>query len=150
MTAAPLAGTLALTHGTLECENLVKTRRFYREFLGLSCVREAPRVQFTWLEGEWVLVCASSGQPLFAKQGIENRWGLGVATAAEVDAAYCAATDQREEWEIQEITPLRTDPDGILSFCLQDLDGNWWEIHNRTGRVFDAAFATADEAAEGR
>ena len=150
MTAAPLVDTLALTHGTLECENLVKTRQFYREFLGLSCVREAPRVQFTWLKGEWVLVCASSGQPLFAKQGRENRWGIGVDTANDVEAAHRAATEQREKWAIKEITPVATDPDGVRTFCLQDMDGNWWEIHNRTGRVFDDLFAKAAAARSAR
>jgi len=139
----PLANTLALTHGTLECENLPKTRRFYKEFLGLSCVREAPRVQFVWREGEWVLVCASSGQPLFAKQGIENRWGLKLATPAEVDAAHAAAVAEREKWEIREITPIRAEPDGTRGFFLQDLDGNWWEIYHRPGRLFDDLFARA-------
>ncbi|MGH7088491.1 MAG: hypothetical protein ACREFQ_06280, partial [Stellaceae bacterium] len=70
----------------------------------------------------------------------ENRWGLRVASAAEVEAAHQAAMAQQQDWEIRQVLPLARDARGASSFALQDLDGNWWEIYHRPGQLYDALF----------
>jgi catechol 2,3-dioxygenase-like lactoylglutathione lyase family enzyme len=130
--------TAAFSHGTLGVKDAVKTQRFYKEFLGLNSVRKANGTQYVWLGGEWIIAClpvARGPQP----QGIENRWGLRVASAGEVEAAYRAAQAQQAEWGIQQVLPVEA-KDGAASFCLQDLDGNWWEIYYRSGKLYDALF----------
>ena len=38
----PLLKTVRLGHGTLECADIVKTRRFYEEVLGLEVIQTSP------------------------------------------------------------------------------------------------------------
>jgi catechol 2,3-dioxygenase-like lactoylglutathione lyase family enzyme len=142
MSDQPFA-TTAFSHGTLGVKDGVRTQRFYKEFLGLNSVRKANGTQYIWLGGEWIVACLPvprGPQP----QGLENRWALRVATQEEVDAAHDAALAQRDEWDIQEVLPVATER-GQRSFCLQDLDGNWWEIYHRDTPLYDDVFA--DETA---
>ena len=135
----------SFSHGTLGLRDAEKTQRFYKEFLGLHSVRKANGTQYVWLGGEWIIACLPTGKAPREKQGIENRWALAVATAAEVDAAHAAAVAQQAEWEIEQVSPLRVEGD-MRSFCLQDLDGNWWEIFHRPGRLYDDVFAAGNAA----
>jgi catechol 2,3-dioxygenase-like lactoylglutathione lyase family enzyme len=41
-TRKPLLNVLRLGHGTLECVDIVKTRRFYEEVLGLDVLQTSP------------------------------------------------------------------------------------------------------------
>lgn len=138
---SPGMTTAAFSHGTLGVRDAVKTQRFYKEFLGLNSVRKANGTQYVWLGGEWIIACLPVARGPQA-QGIENRWGLRVATAGEVDAAHAAALAQRQDWDIRQVLPVER-KDGARSFCLQDLDGNWWEIYHRPGRLYDALFDAA-------
>jgi hypothetical protein len=78
-------------------------------------------------------------------QGQENRFALRVATAAEVDAAREAALASQTEYRIREIGEVR-EANGVRSFCLWDLDGNWWEITNASAANYDEAFLRGDVA----
>jgi nitrite reductase/ring-hydroxylating ferredoxin subunit/catechol 2,3-dioxygenase-like lactoylglutathione lyase family enzyme len=130
--------TIDFSHGTVECRDLDATRRFYREFLGLRCVRMEKMAQYVWLGGEWILACIAVGDAKMPR-GIENRFTLQMGSADEVDAAHAAATRQREAWKIQDIRPIEhIGPE--RSFCLQDLDSNWWEISHRSKRPHDELF----------
>jgi catechol-2,3-dioxygenase len=133
-----------LSHGTIECEDCLTSRRFYQEFLGLGSVRPLAEAQYLWNGGPWSVVCVAIGdQP--KPQGRENRFALRVATAAEVDAAREAALASREKYDIREITEI-TEANGIRSFCLWDLDGTWWEITNATAAYYDDVFLRGDVA----
>jgi catechol 2,3-dioxygenase-like lactoylglutathione lyase family enzyme len=145
MTEPPVAVT-SFSHGTLECRDAVRTQRFYKEFLGLHSVRKANGTQYMWLGGEWLVACLPSGKAPRHPQGVENRWGLRVASAAEVDAAHRAALAQQQEWEIKEVLPIEGEGEA-RGFCLQDLDGNWWEIFYRPGHLYDDVFAGGDRQA---
>jgi len=136
----PTIETTSFSHGTLGVRDAVATQRFYREFLGLNSVRKANGTQYVWLGGEWIIACLPTGKAPRQLQGVENRWALQVATAAEVDAAHGAAVAQAALWQIREITPVQADDGGTRSFCLQDLDGNWWEICHRPGHLYDDVF----------
>lgn len=130
--------TLSLSHGTLECRDIVKSRRFYSDFLGLETVQRGDVAVWVRCGGGWMVACVCTGdqaKPL----PIEVRWCLDMRTSDEVDAARAAAVRYKDEYGIKDVLPVEGGRDG-RSFCLQDLDGNWWEIAHRPGRLYDQAF----------
>lgn len=142
--SAPLIEPDCLSHGTLECVDLEKTRKFYEQFLGVNVIRHAEAAMGFWCGGDWFIACVGSGaEP--AMQPFANRWGLEVGTAAEVDDAHAAAVRDQEKWEIRQVNDI-VQQDGVRSFALQDLDGNWWDIVYRDHRLFDDVFARGDVA----
>lgn len=142
MSAAALIQPELLSHGTTECRDMAKTRKFYKEFLGLGAVRLVPIAQYVWNGGPWTVVCVQvDEQP--KEQGIENRFCLAVGTPAEVDAAYAAAVRDKDKYEIRQVLPVRTEGDTRSTF-IQDLDGSWWEIYHRPGRYYDDVFERGD------
>ena len=50
-----------LSHGTLECYSLAKSRRFYEEFLGLECVRHAKPAMVLRCGLKFHVVCVEVG-----------------------------------------------------------------------------------------
>jgi catechol 2,3-dioxygenase-like lactoylglutathione lyase family enzyme len=137
----PAIDTLAFSHGTLECREPSLSNRFYREFLGLRCVRMSKTAQYIWLGGEWLVACLAVGDAKLP-QGIENRFVLRVRSPEEVDAAFAAAVEQQAKWNIEEIRPI-VQQGGERSFCLRDLDSNWWEISFRSADLYEDLFSNA-------
>jgi catechol 2,3-dioxygenase-like lactoylglutathione lyase family enzyme len=133
-----------LSHGTIECEDCLTSRRFYQEVLGLGSVRPLAEAQYLWNGGPWSLVCVAIGDKP-KPQGVENRFCLRVETAADVAAARDAAVRTRGEHQIAEIGELRDD-NGIRSFTIRDRDGNWWEVSNVTAVYYDEVFLRGDVA----
>jgi catechol 2,3-dioxygenase-like lactoylglutathione lyase family enzyme len=133
-----------LSHGTIECEDCLTSRRFYQDVLGLGSVRPLAAAQYLWNGGPWSLVCVAIGEEP-RPQGVENRFCLRVETAAEVDAAREAALRAQPEHRIREIGPLG-ESGGIRSFVLRDLDGNWWEICNASSAHCAESFLRGDVA----
>jgi catechol 2,3-dioxygenase-like lactoylglutathione lyase family enzyme len=131
-----------LSHGTIECEDCLTSRRFYQEVLGLGSVRPLAEAQYLWNGGPWSLVCVAIGAKPKA-QGVENRFCLRVDSRAEVEAARDAALRARDEHHIADIGALHDD-NGICSFTLRDRDGNWWEISNVTAAYYDEVFLRGD------
>lgn len=130
--------TLALSHGTLECRDLDATRRFYAEFLGLETVRRGEIALWFRCGGSWMVASVCTGEKQEALP-IDSRWCLDMASADEVDAAHEAATRLAQTYGIQEVLPVERDG-ARRSFCLRDLDGNWWEICYRGAGLFDDVF----------
>jgi hypothetical protein len=62
-----------------------------------------------------------------------------MASPADVDQAHEAALRLGDEYGIQEVLPVKQEG-GYRAFCLRDLDGNWWEIGHRPGRLYDHIF----------
>lgn len=137
--------TDGFSHGTLGLRDAIQSQRFYKEFLGLHSVRKANGTQYVWLGGEWIIACLCTGKAPREQQGVENRWALKVATAAEVDAAHAAALAQQDEWEIRQVLPVEAAGE-TRSFSLQDRDGNWWEIFHRPAHLYDDVFDRGDLA----
>jgi catechol 2,3-dioxygenase-like lactoylglutathione lyase family enzyme len=131
--------TLSLSHGTLEMRELEPSRRFYADFLGLETVKRGDVAVWVRCGGGWMVACVRTGERAQALP-IDIRWCLDMASAEEVDAAHAAAHARKAEFNIRDIRPIEVDEVG-RSFCLQDLDGNWWEIGYRPGRLFDDLFA---------
>lgn len=133
----------ALTHGTIECADGRLSREFFTEILGLGSVRPLPEAQYLWSGGEWSLVCVAIGGPPKV-QGPENRFALRVATPAEVDDARAQIEAVRAKYGLRSIGEIVTDSDGVRSFLVHDMDGNWWEIYSRPDDLYDRIFAQAD------
>jgi catechol-2,3-dioxygenase len=143
MTQSLIPNTV-LSHGTIECEDCLTSRRFYQDVLGLGSVRPLSEAQYLWSGGPWSLVCVAIGDKPKA-QGVENRFCLRVDTAAEVDAARESALRAREEHAIEHIGELSVDGD-LHSFVIKDRDGNWWEISNVSAAYYDDVFLRGDVA----
>jgi catechol 2,3-dioxygenase-like lactoylglutathione lyase family enzyme len=137
--SAPVVPVDRFSHGTLETRSVDKIRPFLRDFLGLEGVRVAPEALYVYRGGPWLLVCVEVGDAL-EPQGRENRWGLAVATAEEVDAAHEAAIRDTNLYELRHVGSVATDGDR-RSFAIHDRDGNWWEIYHRHDPVFGDLFS---------
>src|ERR1700749_4736178 len=109
MTQSLIPNTV-LSHGTIECEDCLTSRRFYQDVLGLGSVRPLAEAQYLWSGGPWSLVCVAIGDQPKA-QGVENRFCLRVDTAAEVDAARESALRAQGEHRIREIGPIDVNGD---------------------------------------
>ena len=133
-----------LSHGTIECEDCLTSRKFYQEVLGLGSVRPLAEAQYLWSGGPWSLVCVAIGDKP-KTQGVENRFCLRVDTAREVDAARAAALRASDEHSIAEIGALCVDGD-VRSFTMCDRDGNWWEVSNASATYYDDVFLRGDVA----
>jgi len=137
---APLLNGTVFSHGTMDCRDAVKTQKFLTEFLGLRSVRKSEGTQYVWLGGRWFVACLCVGEKVPPRQGEDYRFALAVSTPGEVEAAHKAALDQKDQWEIREVKNVTRDGDTI-SFNLRDLNGVWWEIYHRPGRLYDDVFA---------
>jgi len=132
----PIVNGVHLSHGTLELRTLARSKRFYKAFLGLTCVRHHEQAQVLASgDQRWFIACVQAGTGVHP-QGRENRWFLELHTRKDVDAAHDAAMLYRTEFDIQRIDPVIHTGRGP-SFCLQDCDGNWWEIGHRASAVID-------------
>jgi catechol 2,3-dioxygenase-like lactoylglutathione lyase family enzyme len=123
---APVLQIAMLSHGTLECRDLEKTREFYEHFLGLEVVRTSNTSMWIRLNSNFAIACVQTGEKK-ASMPLLNHNGLDVATRDEVDRAYVTIVDQRATWGIGRVTKP-VDQHGTYSFYFCDLDENWWEI----------------------
>jgi catechol 2,3-dioxygenase-like lactoylglutathione lyase family enzyme len=136
---APVAPTEFLSHGTLESRDLTLSKRFYKEFLGIGCVRHCEPAANFHHGGDWIVVCVGVGGQIHP-QGRDYRWCLDLATPEVVDEARQRAIDRGQDYGVQEIGPVE-EADGVRSFVLRDLDGNWWELAHRPEDYFERKFA---------
>src|SRR5260221_5716807 len=97
-----IVNPMLLSHGTLMCRDLAKSRRFYEEFLGLEVVRHArPAMMLRLRSGMYVVaVCIGENVP---NQHVLTHWGLNVATRDEVDRAHADALRLKDTYGIQKI-----------------------------------------------
>lgn len=115
-----------LSHGTLECYSLKKSRRFYEEFLGLEVVRHAKPSMMMRCGMKWHIVCVEVGDSL-RPCGMLNHWGIEVRSKEEVDKAHADAVRLKDEYGIRTIHNAGNQR-GVYAFYMEDLDHNWWEI----------------------
>jgi len=119
--------THRLSHGTLMCADMKKSRRFYEEFLGLEVIRHATSAMMFRLSTGMHVVCVECGSNKLREMHVLHHWGVDVGTQQEVDEAYENAIRYKDEYEIRTIMkPVMQH--GAYSLYLQDLDLNWWEI----------------------
>jgi len=127
-----------LSHGTLECRNLYRSRRFYEEFLGLECVVHSPSSMGIRCGMKFHIIAVEVGDSI-QPSALLNHWGLDLRTREEVEQAYEDVLAAREEWGIPDVQPL-IERHGVYGFYFQDFDGNWWEIEHYPGFLHEDMF----------
>jgi len=141
----PLLQNDTLSHGTVECSDMVATRRFLTEYLGLDIHRPVKEAQYMYKGGPWTVVCVCVDGGESKDQTQDNHFKLSVATAGEVDRAHEAALRTKDQYGIKHVEDLRENQ-GFRAFRLQDLNFTWWEISNRSQAYYDALFDRGDQA----
>lgn len=132
-----------LSHGTIECTDLAKTRRFLTEFLGLGIHRPFPEAQYLYLGGLWSVVCVCVEGGAGKQQTTDNHFKISVATPDEVDQAHKAAVTNRDTYGIRSIEEIAM-VNGQRGFLLQDLNSTWWEITTASQSYYDRLFEAGD------
>ena len=144
MTAiAPLIQNDTLSHGTIECSDMVATRRFLSEFLGLDIHRPVKEAQYMYKGGPWTVVCVCVDGGEAKDQTQDNLFKLAVASAAEVDQAHDAAVRLKDQFGIRKVDAVK-ETNGMRAFRLQDLNATWWEIANVSLAHYDDLFDRGD------
>jgi catechol 2,3-dioxygenase-like lactoylglutathione lyase family enzyme len=141
-TPTSIVRSCKLSHGTLLCADMKRSRRFYEEFLGLEVVRHAPSAMMFRLGTGMHVVCVETGPDNLWKMHVLHHWGVDVATREEVDDAHQRALALQDEYGIQKIMKP-VSQHGVYSFYLQDLDNNWWEVQHAP-RQHEDCFARGD------
>jgi catechol 2,3-dioxygenase-like lactoylglutathione lyase family enzyme len=142
-TKEPLLRTGALNHGTLSCVDVVKSRRFYEEVLGMECIQVSPRVMVIRKGTEQTYTVIETGK--VSTMPLINHNGFEVWSYEEVDEAYRTLMEIKDEWGLRKVNaPTMVHADYTFYFC--DFDGNWWEITSVRPGGFRADF---DEREDG-
>ncbi len=126
----PAVMPMALTHGTLEIQDVQESMRFYRDFLGMEVIQHVPFGCRIALGGPWYIVCLEVKHPHAMARA--NHFGFDVGTPAEVDAWHARAVAEQEKYGIVEVTEINS-MHGAYRFHLRDCDRNWWEIEYYEG-----------------
>ena len=117
----------ALTHGTLQCDNLERTKNFLLGTLGL--VQDggmSDRTIYVRHESTpWYIVML----PRSPRQYLApvNRFTLRLESADAVAQAHDEFTTNQQSLGVTEIGKLESS-DGRVNFIFSDLDKNWWEL----------------------
>jgi catechol 2,3-dioxygenase-like lactoylglutathione lyase family enzyme len=131
-----------LSHGTLECHSLQRSRLFFEEFLGLECVRHARSAMAIRCGLKFHIVCLQVGSAL-QPVTVDSHWGIDVESQADVDRIWHAAHALKERYGIRQVLDL-VKQHGVYSFYMEDLDSNWWEIQYYDGVQHDDMFDFGD------
>ncbi|HKY09141.1 MAG TPA: VOC family protein [Candidatus Binatia bacterium] len=121
----------ALTHGTLENDDLEASECFYREALGLEVVKLWPSSCYVkHRDTPWYVVCIQAQNPNRRMLSRYQRFTIALASRADVHSAHRDFTTHQEDWRLRALEEI-TESDESASFQLADLNGNWWEILHR-------------------
>ena len=118
----------AFTHGTLQCDDVERSRRFYVEVLGLEIAAGFSAAQYIkhpatpW----YIVVLQRSPRQYLAPV---NRFTLRLPSEAEVEQAHRDFGARMAELALTELGKLDR-ADGRVKFIFSDLDRNWWELAN--------------------
>ena len=116
----------AFTHGTLQCDDVAKSRQFYVEVLGLEIAAGFNTAQYIKHSASpwYIVVLQRSPRQYLAPV---NRFTLQAESAAKVEQAHHDLTKQQDALGINEIGKLHG-ANGNVNFIFSDLDKNWWEL----------------------
>ena len=118
----------ALTHGTLENEDLEASERFYREVLGLEVVKLWPSSCYIKHPATpWYVVCIQAVKQNRQHLSRYQRFTLAVDSVNAVHDAYRSFETNRRAWKIKDLEKVEASGEDA-SFLFSDLNGNWWEI----------------------
>jgi catechol 2,3-dioxygenase-like lactoylglutathione lyase family enzyme len=141
----PLLNVTRIGHGTLECVDIAKTRRFYEEVLGFDVIQTSP-ISLLIRKGfdhTYAVVETRKADKVMDKL---NHNGLDLRSDEEVDRAFELLTKVKHEYNIRRLSrPYKQH--GVYSFYFMDLDGNWWEV---LGTDYAASFRDSSFDLTGR
>ena len=126
-TKAPLLELGILTHGTLHCLDVVKTRRFYEEVLGIEVIQTSPISLLVRKGTHHTYAVVEQPAGAHPPMNFFNHNGFAVRTKEEVSQARELLMQIKDEWGLPKVMPINH-MHGDTSFYFQDFDGNWWEI----------------------
>ena len=116
----------AFTHGTLQCDDIERSRRFYTEVLGLEIAAGFNAAQYIKHPASpWYIVVLKRSPRRYLTP--VNRFTLAMATADAVEQAHHEFDAKRQMIGITELGDL-TSAGAQARFIFSDLDKNWWEI----------------------
>jgi len=122
----------ALTHGTLENDDLEASERFYREALGLDVIKLWPSSCYVkHPDTAWYVVCIQAQNPNRKPLSRYQRFTLAVDSAAAVHDAHRTFMGNHDKWKVSHLEAVTESTDGA-SFILADLNKNWWKITGTT------------------
>lgn len=127
-TKKPLLQLGILSHGTLHCLDVVKTRRFYEEVLGLEVIQTSPLSLLVRKGTNHTYAVVEQPAGSHPPMDFFNHNGFEVRTREEVEHARTMIMQIKDEWGLKKVLPV-THMHGDSSFYFMDFDGNWWEIH---------------------
>ena len=145
-TGEPLLKLQRLGHGTLEVVDLVRSRRFYEEVLGLEVIQPSSRSMMIRLNTNHAYAVVETGKPSSMTMLAHN--GLDVGSPEEVQEAYKKILEVKDKWGIKQVTEPRR-MHGDTSFYFTDPDGNWWEIVAVRDNGYAADFDDAERDLSG-
>jgi len=118
----------ALTHGTLENDDLAASERFYKEALGLEVVKLWPSSCYVkHPDTPWYVVCIQAQNPNRPRLSRYQRFTVAVNSPSAVHDAHRELTENRDSWQLRELEAVQ-ESNRAASFQFADLNGNWWEI----------------------
>jgi catechol 2,3-dioxygenase-like lactoylglutathione lyase family enzyme len=118
----------ALTHGTIQCENLQATRRFYENVLGLEVVQLWPNsIYVKHSSTPWYVVNLEAAPENRKYMVRSQRFTLALESIDAVKEAHRQLREDGKEVGITELEEIQ-ESSGRASFLLSDLNRNWWEI----------------------
>jgi catechol-2,3-dioxygenase len=118
----------ALSHGTVQCEDIEVTRRFYENVLGLEVVQLWPSsIYVKHPETPWYVVNLPYRAENRSLPTRAQRFVLAVESTAKLDETHRSFSNSKEELGITEVEPIGRE-DGTASFLFSDLNRNWWEV----------------------
>lgn len=119
----------AFTHGTLQCDDIERSRRFYTEVLGLEILAGFNNAQYIkHASAPWYIVVLKRSPRQYLAP--VNRFTLQVESSAEVAQAYNEFAANGPGLGITELRDLET-ANGRTNFIFADADKNWWELTAR-------------------
>ncbi len=119
----------AFTHGTLQCDDIERSRRFYTEVLGLEIAAGFNTAQYIKHSAApwYIVVLRRSPRQYLAPV---NRFTLQLGSIAEVQDAHREFSVHGDVVGITELREIET-TNGSINFVFSDPDKNWWELTAR-------------------
>ncbi|MEA2658755.1 MAG: hypothetical protein QOF64_1351 [Candidatus Binatota bacterium] len=116
----------AFTHGTLQCDDLERSRRFYTEVLGLEIAAGFSTAQYIKHPASpWYIVILQRKPRQYLAP--VNRFTLQLGSASEIEQAYRDFSTNGAAPGITDLGKLDS-VNGKTSFIFSDPDKNWWEL----------------------
>jgi hypothetical protein len=117
------------THGTIECNDLASSVRFYKEGLGMDVITHVQTTKphnIKHPNDTWYVVSLEVPQKNRKYLTPLQRFTIAVASSDKLAQAHDALNARRSEFTVTGIGDMQNNQDG-RSFLLCDLDKNWWE-----------------------